>query len=345
LFINGDREYKESKNQNHLRAEDIEKINFAYHNALEIPAYSRLVSVQEIEAEDFNLNIRRYVDNTPNPEPHDVKAHLRGGIPKVEWNSELLENYALQTKDIFNDKDEAYFDFIDIIDEKAKIREYLEASTQFEKTDAMIQEIVTSWYDNYQSLIDDTDKDIAALYQEGYALIEKAFEVQEYAVLDRFKIRGVFASWWVDNKFTLKSIKNSAYDYNLLSEHYLSSSALFIKQLNEDELKLHTKLVELFKKLKSTKEENEKAVLRDKITEQKTALFENIEDVKSLVVDMLKNSALSLSERYLSEKKQAIVSNIENLWDKYQVSLSEIEKERDAATKAIKGFLTELGYQ
>jgi len=39
------------------------------------------VAKQEIvEQHDYNLNIRRYVDNTPEPEPEDVKAHLMGGM-------------------------------------------------------------------------------------------------------------------------------------------------------------------------------------------------------------------------------------------------------------------------
>jgi hypothetical protein len=40
--------------------------------------------VEEIAAEDYNCNIRRYVDNAPPPEPHDVRAHLHGGVPVTE---------------------------------------------------------------------------------------------------------------------------------------------------------------------------------------------------------------------------------------------------------------------
>jgi type I restriction enzyme M protein len=59
------------------------KITHAYRNKLQVPKYSRLVPITELEAkEEYNLNIRRYVDNSPEPEPHDVKAHLFGGIPK-----------------------------------------------------------------------------------------------------------------------------------------------------------------------------------------------------------------------------------------------------------------------
>ena len=84
LFINADREYREGKAQNHLRPEDIDKIVHAYRAGHDIPAYARRVPVDEIKAEDYNCNIRRYVDNAPPPEPHDVRAHLHGGVPVSE---------------------------------------------------------------------------------------------------------------------------------------------------------------------------------------------------------------------------------------------------------------------
>src|SRR5690606_18893583 len=65
LFINADAEFAEGKNQNTLRPEDIEKIVHVYTHKLDVPAYARLVELAEIEANDWNLNIRRYVDNTP----------------------------------------------------------------------------------------------------------------------------------------------------------------------------------------------------------------------------------------------------------------------------------------
>ena len=81
LFINADREYAEGKAQNKLRPEDIEKIDSVFTHKQEYLKYSRLVDKQEIvEQHDYNLNIRRYVDNTPEPEPEDVKAHLMGGM-------------------------------------------------------------------------------------------------------------------------------------------------------------------------------------------------------------------------------------------------------------------------
>ena len=69
LIINADREFREGKAQNHLRPEDIDKIVHAYRNMADIPAYARKVPYAEIAAEDYNCNIRRYVDNAPPPSP------------------------------------------------------------------------------------------------------------------------------------------------------------------------------------------------------------------------------------------------------------------------------------
>ncbi|WP_238985378.1 type I restriction-modification system subunit M [Nitrosococcus halophilus] len=72
VFINADRDYREGKAQNFLRAEDISRIVHAYRTLAsgkrdEIPGYARCVPIEEIEGEDFNCNIRRYVDNAPPP--------------------------------------------------------------------------------------------------------------------------------------------------------------------------------------------------------------------------------------------------------------------------------------
>lgn len=84
FFINADREYREGKAQNFLRPEDIAKIVHVYRERKNVESYARLVPVSEIEAEDYNCNIRRYVDNAPPPEPQDVRAHLQGGVPVAE---------------------------------------------------------------------------------------------------------------------------------------------------------------------------------------------------------------------------------------------------------------------
>jgi type I restriction enzyme M protein len=95
FFINADREYREGKAQNFLRPEDVSKIVHVYRTMQDVPGYARRVPVSEIVAEDYNCNIRRYVDNAPPPEPHDVRAHLHGGVPvaEIEALAHLWSNY------------------------------------------------------------------------------------------------------------------------------------------------------------------------------------------------------------------------------------------------------------
>ena len=108
LFINADREYREGKAQNHLRPEDIDKIVHAYRTGGNIPGYARSVPVSKIRGEDYNCNIRRYVDNAPPPEPQDVRAHLHGGVPVAEVDAleHFWSNYPQLREDCFVPKDE-----------------------------------------------------------------------------------------------------------------------------------------------------------------------------------------------------------------------------------------------
>lgn len=74
FFINADCEYREGKEQNFLRLEDIAKMVHVCRERKNVVGYARLVPLNEIEAEDFNYNNRLYVDNAPPLEPHVVSA-------------------------------------------------------------------------------------------------------------------------------------------------------------------------------------------------------------------------------------------------------------------------------
>lgn len=69
-------------NKNRLRARDIHKIVDVFNKQLTLPGYARLVPYSEIEANEFNLNIPRYIDSSEPEDMHDLGAHLHGGIPQ-----------------------------------------------------------------------------------------------------------------------------------------------------------------------------------------------------------------------------------------------------------------------
>jgi type I restriction enzyme M protein len=76
IFIYGEEDYEEGSNQNFLREKDLEKILDAYHNFEDIEKYCRVADIEEIERNDFNLNVPRYVDTTEEEEPVDVEEVL-----------------------------------------------------------------------------------------------------------------------------------------------------------------------------------------------------------------------------------------------------------------------------
>jgi type I restriction enzyme M protein len=77
--------------KNRLRAQDIHRIVDAFNKRLEIPKYSRTVSVEEIEKNDFNLNLPRYIDSQEPEDLQDIEGHLKGGIPARDLDA--LDRY------------------------------------------------------------------------------------------------------------------------------------------------------------------------------------------------------------------------------------------------------------
>lgn len=94
LFIDASREFEQSTNQNRLRAEDVEKIVTTFRTRKVIEKYSHLATFAEIEENDFNLNIPRYV-NTFEPEPEVDIVAVQRDIIRIE--AELTETRAKMT--------------------------------------------------------------------------------------------------------------------------------------------------------------------------------------------------------------------------------------------------------
>lgn len=81
FMVDASKGYIKGGNKNRLRAQDIHKIVDTFNRQVKIPKYSRMVSLAEIEANAFNLNLPRYIDSTESEDLQDIEAHLKGGIP------------------------------------------------------------------------------------------------------------------------------------------------------------------------------------------------------------------------------------------------------------------------
>jgi type I restriction enzyme M protein len=83
FMIDASKGFLKDGNKNRLRSQDIHRIVDVFNHQRELPRYSRRVPLAEIasEANDYNLNIPRYIDSSEPEDLHDLDAHLNGGIP------------------------------------------------------------------------------------------------------------------------------------------------------------------------------------------------------------------------------------------------------------------------
>ena len=146
LFINGELEYQEGKNQNKLREQDIRHILSVYGAFVDEKRYSKVVDMEEIRENDYNLNIRRYADTSPPPESFDVLAILHGGIPASEVEDEYIQEtlQGMNVSPVFVRRDAEYYDFKPEIETKEEIRNHLNG------VDQTVINQFERWWDKYR---------------------------------------------------------------------------------------------------------------------------------------------------------------------------------------------------
>jgi type I restriction enzyme M protein len=270
LFINADREYREGKAQNHLRAEDIDKIVHAYRAGGDIAGYARRVPVAEIVDEDYNCNIRRYVDNAPPPEPHDVRAHLHGGVPATEIDAlaHFWRNYAGLRESCFIPRAAyadagagaagatAYADFAPALMGASgqagnTIARHVAEHPGLQERHGRFMDTLADWWQGHlpivEALAPDADNQHATrrnVYTVRAALLdglERTFADQD--LLNRYQVRGAFANFYQSLASDLKSIAASGWGPELIPDDDILQSQ-FPEVLAELEQQ-HNRLAEL----------------------------------------------------------------------------------------------------
>ena len=173
--------------KNRLRARDIHKIVTAFNDALEISKFSRTVSLEEIEKNDFNLNIPRYIDSQQEEDLQDIDGHLRGGIPERDIDA-LKDYWAIcpnLRKTLFKKFRDGYLTLsVDKTEIKSTIYEYKEFATFIQS----MNEHFTAWRKKQAKALRELGKDmhpkavIAKLSEDLLAHYEGKPLIDKYAV-------------------------------------------------------------------------------------------------------------------------------------------------------------------
>ncbi|MGZ8159163.1 MAG: N-6 DNA methylase [Methylobacter sp.] len=199
LFINADREYYEGRAQNFLLPEHIDKIAATYEQWREIPGYAAIVSLDDIKANDYNLNIRRYADNAPPPErSQDVHAHLRGGIPEREIRTKqaLFDAHGFALSDYLASTESGYWAYPTSIQQKQALQTWLEQDAGVRVREQALHGALAAWWLQAQTQIADLPCNGRLMDLHKNLLESFNQNLLPIGQFDYYKLDGILVTWW-----------------------------------------------------------------------------------------------------------------------------------------------------
>jgi type I restriction enzyme M protein len=206
LFINADRELTAGRAQNYLDPQHVEKIVAAYREYGDIPAFARVVDISELAENDYNLNIRRYVDNTPPPEPQDVRAHLYGGVPEAEVRTRApaFAAYGIDVLSLFNASERDHY--LAFPPSWQQVAEGIPALAAAKKTE--LAEAFDEWWDRHVKHIVELPELGPGQVMETRRILLESFvaALTPLGILDQYQLAGVIASWWGDVQYDVRTL-------------------------------------------------------------------------------------------------------------------------------------------
>lgn len=148
FMIDASKGFVKDGNKNRLRHQDIHKIVDVFNKQLEVPKYSRMVSVAEVEANEYNLNIPRYIDSSEPEDLQDIEAHLNGGIPNadVESMSAYWQVFPTLQKQLFDIGERSGYSVIKV--DAAEVKPTIFSHPEFVSYTQSVSTLFQSWKEN-----------------------------------------------------------------------------------------------------------------------------------------------------------------------------------------------------
>ena len=198
FMIDASKGFIKDGNKNRLREQDVHKIVDVFNKQREIPKFSRMVSVEEIESNEYNLNIPRYIDNQEEEDIQDIAAHLQGGIPAADIDA--LEKYW----DVYPTMKESLFKitgregYYDLKVENEKIKEAVFEHQEFILYSEEVNAIINGWAERHRDrfLQINSDIDPKVLIHEIAEDILESFSSR--TLIDKYDIYQYMMTYWLE---------------------------------------------------------------------------------------------------------------------------------------------------
>lgn len=145
FMIDASKGFMKDGNKNRLRHQDIRKIVDVFNGQIALDRYSRMVPVAEIEANDYNLNIPRYINSTEPEDLQDIEAHLKGGIPErdVEGLSAYWMVCPALKDELFRPADRPGYFMLTV--EPVEIKKSIHSNREFRDYTHLLKKLFDDW--------------------------------------------------------------------------------------------------------------------------------------------------------------------------------------------------------
>jgi len=286
FMVDASKGFIKDGNKNRLRAQDIHKIVDTFTKQIELAKYSRMVAVAEIEANDFNLNLPRYIDSSEVEDLQDIDAHLNGGIPDADIDA--LANYWDVFPDVrgelFTVANRANYNLLNV--EAAQIKTAIFNHSEFTTFNQSVTDLFATWQSsNVDRLTSIKQGDRAKLLIDN--LSENLLETfHDVALIDPYDVYQHLMDYWAE------TMQDDV--YMLLSDGWIANSDLIPKALI---------IARYFAAEQTAVEKLE--MERDDISRQMEELDEEHGGEEGLLVDA-KNDKGKLSSKSIKERLKGI---------------------------------------
>lgn len=357
LIIDASKGFIKVGNKNQLRASDIKKITDTVINKEEIERYSRVVSIEEIRQNDYNLNIPRYVDSSEPAESWDIYSLMFGGIPKkeIESLSKYWEAFPNLKNELFEEVNDAYVSL-----KQENIKQVIVKNNEVNNYINKFKEHFSDFKLFMQKRLIE-NMNTLSIPKEVQVISDEIFrKMESFKLLDKYKSYQAFKDQWKKIAIDLEIIQTEGFDavkkvdpnmvikkkdnreeevqegwmgrvipFEIVQNTVLKAE---LTQLQSKEARLSEILSSYQEIIDSLSEEEKELVLNDngdafdakKVKKQIKELDDDINDEESLKYKLDKYTKLATEEK---ELKKTIKSDSEDLHIKTKETIESLSNE------------------
>jgi type I restriction enzyme M protein len=195
FMVDASKGFMKDANKNRLREQDIHLVVDVFNNQIETDKYSRFVPFEEIQKNEFNLNIPRYIDTQEEEDIQDLDAHLNGGIPNrdIESLKGYWKVYPSLKKQLFEPLRNNYSQ---LKVESSAIKETIFSHKEFISYGKELDEVFETWKKKINKTltgINEKTKPKKLIHELSEELLE---QYRGKALIDRYDIYQHLMNYW-----------------------------------------------------------------------------------------------------------------------------------------------------